>query len=86
VIELLAITDDGTPPAPPLRAVRAGRLSVVCVPAGEEQLTADALWRREALLEQLMEDRDVLPVRFGTRVTPTPARCTRSSAPARARA
>jgi hypothetical protein len=66
VIELLAITDSGAPPEPPLRAVRCGRLSAVCAPAEPGEVTADALWRREALLERLMEDRDLLPVRFGT--------------------
>ena len=69
MIELLAITDDDArPPEPPLRAVRCGRLSVVWAPATEGAVDADTLWRREAVLEQLMEDRDVLPVRFGTLV------------------
>jgi hypothetical protein len=66
VIELLAITDDATPPEPPLRAVRCDGLSVVCAPAREGEPDAEALWEREALLERLMEDRDLLPVRFGT--------------------
>jgi Gas vesicle synthesis protein GvpL/GvpF len=68
VIEMLAITDAGAPPEPPLRAVRCGRLSAVCAPAEPGEVTADALWRREALLERLMDDRDLLPVRFGTLV------------------
>jgi hypothetical protein len=68
VIELVAITDDPTPPGPPLRAVRSGALAVVYAPAEEEAVSPEALWRREALLEALMEDRDLLPVRFGTRV------------------
>jgi hypothetical protein len=70
VIELLAITDDATPPAPPLVAVHSGGLSALCAPAGDpdEPLSADALWRREAVIEELMETRDLLPVRYGTRV------------------
>ena len=69
MIELLAITDDATPPEPPLVAVRSGGLSVLCAPAEAEQpLTADALWRREAVIEELMAARDLLPVRYGTRV------------------
>lgn len=68
MIELLAITDDATPPEPPLMAVRSGGLSALCAPAEDEPVTADTLWRREAVLEGLMEDRDLLPVRFGTRV------------------
>jgi hypothetical protein len=68
VIELLAITDDPTPPRAPLRAVRGGGLSVLCAPAEQRELTAEALWRHEALLEELMEERDLLPVRFGTLV------------------
>jgi hypothetical protein len=68
VIELVAITDDPSPPGPPLRAVQSGELAVVYAPAEEEAVSAEALWRREALLEALMEDRDLLPVRFGTRV------------------
>ena len=70
MIELLAITDDATPPEPPLVAVSSGKLSALCAPAGDpdEQLTADALWRREAVIEELMATRDLLPVRYGTRV------------------
>ena len=68
MIELVAITDDPAPPGPPLRSVRSGELAVLYAPAGEEAVSAEALWRREALLEALMEDRDLLPVRFGTRV------------------
>jgi hypothetical protein len=41
---------------------------VLCAPAEDAVVTPAALWRREALLESLMEDRDLLPVRYGTRV------------------
>jgi hypothetical protein len=66
VIELLAITDDARPLEPPLRAVRCDGLSVVCAPATEGEIDAEALWAREATLERLMADRDLLPVRYGT--------------------
>jgi hypothetical protein len=69
VIELLAITDAPLPPPrPPVRAISGGGLSVLCAPAADppQEPTADALWRHEALIEELMEDRDLLPVRFGT--------------------
>ena len=68
MIELLAITDAAAEPEPPLRAVRSGALSVLCAPAVEHEVTAESLWRREALIEELMEERDLLPVRFGTLV------------------
>jgi hypothetical protein len=68
VIELVAITDNAAQPEPPLRAVQSGALAVLYAPAEEEAVSPEALWRREALLEALMEDRDLLPVRFGTRV------------------
>ena len=68
MIELLAITDDPAPAAPPLRVVPAAGLGVVVEPAGEGELDADALWRRESLLEELMRERALLPVRLGTRV------------------
>ena len=68
MIELLAITDDAAPAEPPLRIVRAGGLGVVVAPASEGEVDADALWRREALLEELMQQRALLPVRYGTLV------------------
>jgi len=78
VIELLAITDDATPPQPPLRLVPAGRVSVLVAPAGDTEIVraageepaadADALWQRESLLEELMRERALLPIRYGTRV------------------
>ena len=68
MIELVAITDDAAAPEPPLRAVRSGGLAVVYAPAEDDAASPDSLWRREALLEDLMEERDVLPVRYGTRV------------------
>jgi hypothetical protein len=67
VIELVAITDDATPPQPPLRAVRRSGLSVLYAPApAGEDPTPEMLWAREAMLEDLMAQRDLLPVRFGT--------------------
>jgi Gas vesicle synthesis protein GvpL/GvpF len=68
VIELYAITDDPAPPDPPLRAVPCDGLTALCAPAepAEREPTADALWHHEEIVEALMEDRDLLPVRFGT--------------------
>jgi hypothetical protein len=68
VIELYAITDDPAPPEPPLRAVRCGDLTALCAPAEDRGLTPQALWRYEEVVETLMEERDLLPVRFGTLV------------------
>jgi hypothetical protein len=67
VIELLAITDrDAAPPEPPLQAIECDGVSVLFAPAREGEPDAEVLWEREAMLERLMEDRDLLPVRFGT--------------------
>ena len=70
MIELYAITDHPTPPLPqvaPLRLVATGDLAAICAPAGEDGVSADALWRHEAVVEALMDERDLLPVRYGTR-------------------
>jgi hypothetical protein len=69
VIELFAITRADAPPPPDrLRAVPAGAgLAAVVAPVEDQQVNAEALWRHEELVEALMADRDVLPVRFGTR-------------------
>jgi hypothetical protein len=48
--------------------VASGELAVVCGPAGDEEVTPDALWRHEEVVEALMEGRDLLPVRYGTRL------------------
>jgi hypothetical protein len=68
VIELYAITDDPTPPEPPLRAIRCDGLTALCAPAEprDGEPTPDALWHHEEVVEALMEERDLLPVRFGT--------------------
>jgi hypothetical protein len=69
VITLYAITDHPTPPVPSLGAMRvvaSGDLAAVCGPVLEGEVTADALWHHERLVEALMDDRDVLPVRYGT--------------------
>jgi gas vesicle protein GvpL/GvpF len=71
VIELYAITDHPGPPLPdvaPLRLVAADGLAAVCAPAGDGAWSPEALWRHEAVVEALMEGRDLLPVRFGTRL------------------
>jgi hypothetical protein len=70
MIELYALTDDPAPPPSPLRAVRFDGLTALVAPAAEteEEVTPDVLWRHEEVVEALMEERDVLPVRFGTRL------------------
>lgn len=68
MIELLAITDDRAAPPPPLRIVPAGPVAVVVGPVPEGEVDAEAMWARESLLEDLMEERPLLPIRFGTRV------------------
>jgi Gas vesicle synthesis protein GvpL/GvpF len=68
VIELYAITDDPSPPAPPLRAVRSDGLTALCAPAERRGMTAEVLWRHEEVVEALMEERNLLPMRFGTLV------------------
>jgi hypothetical protein len=69
VIALYAITDHPTPPVPGLgemRVVASGDLAAVCGPVATGEVTADALWEHEQIVEALMDDRDVLPVRYGT--------------------
>jgi hypothetical protein len=66
VIELYAISDDAAPPAPPLRALSCDGLTAFVGPAEVAEVTPDVLWRHEEVVESLMEQRDLLPVRFGT--------------------
>lgn len=71
MIDLYAITDDPAPPLPKvasLRSVASHGLALVCAPASEAELSPEVLWRHEEVVETLMEDRDLLPVRFGTRL------------------
>ena len=69
MIELYAITDDPRPPDPPLRAVRSNNgLAVLYAPAERREVTSEALWRHEEVVEALMAERNLLPVRFGTLV------------------
>jgi Gas vesicle synthesis protein GvpL/GvpF len=68
MIELYAITDNPAPPEPPLRAVRSDGLTALCAPAERRELTPEVLWRHEAVVESLMAERDLLPLRFGTLV------------------
>jgi hypothetical protein len=69
LIELYAITEDPTPPDPPLRAVPSDGLIAICAPTERREVTPDTLWRHEELIEGLMEGRNLLPVRFGTLVS-----------------
>lgn len=71
MIELYAITDHPGPPMPdvaPLRTVASRGLAAVCAPVGEREFSPDQLWHYEQVVEALMEDRDLLPLRFGTRL------------------
>ena len=71
MIDLFAITDDPAPPLPtvaPLSAVASHGLALVCAPAAHVEVSPEVLWRHEEVVEALMEDRDLLPVRFGTRL------------------
>lgn len=66
MIKIYAITDDPLPPAAPVVALSCGRLVALCAPAESGDITPEALWRHEEVVESLMENRDLLPVRFGT--------------------
>jgi hypothetical protein len=71
VIELYAITDNPGPPLPDvagLRLVPFDGLAAVCTPASEAELSPETLWHHEDVVEALMADRDLLPVRYGTRL------------------
>ena len=71
MIELYAITDDPGPPLPDvagLRLVPFDGLAAVCTPASEAELSPETLWHHEEVVEALMADRDLLPVRYGTRL------------------
>lgn len=69
MIELYAITDNPGPPLPEVAALMAvpiDGLAAVCAPASESETSAETLWRHEEVVEALMADRDLLPVRYGT--------------------
>jgi hypothetical protein len=71
VIRLYAITAHPGPPLPestPLRRVAAGGLAAICGPGDGGEVTPEHLWRHEQVVESLMQDRDLLPVRYGTQV------------------
>lgn len=66
MIELYAITDDPAPPEAPLRAIPCDGLTAIGAPAEKREPTPAALWRHEGVVEALMEQRDLLPMRYGT--------------------
>lgn len=72
MITLYAITDHPAPTLPSpggTRVVAIADLAAVCGPAGTGDIvTAEALYEHERIVEALMDDRDVLPVRYGTRL------------------
>ena len=76
MIQLYAITDHPGPALPdvaPLKLVPSDGLAAVCAPAGSREITPEALWRHEEVVEALMRDRDLLPVRYGTHLESAPA-------------
>src|SRR5205807_1997448 len=79
VIELYAITAHPGPSLPdvaPLREVSSDGLSAVFTEAaGERSVTAERLWHHEHVVETLMDSRDLLPVRYGTRMPDEDAAC-----------
>ena len=72
MIELYAITDNPGPPlpelAPELRLVPFDGLAAVCTPASKAEGSPETLWHHDEVVEALMADRDLLPVRYGTRL------------------
>lgn len=66
MIELYAITGAPAPLAPGLSAIEHGGLAAICAPARDHEVSAEELWRREEVLESLMQECDLLPVRYGT--------------------
>jgi Gas vesicle synthesis protein GvpL/GvpF len=69
VITAYAVTAHPGPPLPgdpDLRLVPCDGLAAVCGSAEEEKPSADTLWRHEAVVEALMAERDVVPLRYGT--------------------
>lgn len=70
MIALYAIIDHPGPPLPEgmsLGLVARQDLAAVWAPADTVgEVTAETLWRHERVVEALMDDRDVLPVRYGT--------------------
>jgi hypothetical protein len=58
------------PPPPPLEGLREGALMAVFTRRAHAvgSPAPDALWAHERIVEQLMEDRAVLPMRFGSSV------------------
>ena len=72
MIEVYAIADHPGTPLPDgaagLRAVPVGRLAAICGAVQERDVSPDALWTHEEVVEGLMASRDLLPVRYGTRL------------------
>lgn len=68
MIDVLAISEAGARPDPPVVAIASDGVSVLCTPSAAAPPDAAALWHHEELLERLMQQRPLLPVRFGTRV------------------
>jgi hypothetical protein len=54
------------PAVAPLRTVASHALTAVYASVAARELSPDQLWHYEQVVEALMEDRDLLPLRFGT--------------------
>jgi len=62
-----AVIENGAgEPAPPLYAVRRGRVAAVVADRGVPEATPDALIAHEEVVEALMDPGPVLPMRFGS--------------------
>ena len=69
MIELYAITDSPPADLTGLTAVRGDGLYALCATvAADPEVNAGVLWQHEEVVERLMEQCDLLPVRYGTRV------------------
>jgi hypothetical protein len=54
------------PEAAGLTTVESSGLAALCSPARDGEVSAEALWRREEVIESLMQECDLLPVRYGS--------------------
>jgi hypothetical protein len=71
MIELYAVVDHPGPRLPTLARLRTAattRLAAIYAPADDGEISPERLWRHEEIVEALMQDRDLLPVRYGTRL------------------
>jgi hypothetical protein len=65
VIELYAITAAPPPAAHGLTSIEKDGLAALGAPARDQKVSTAELWRREEVIESLMRECDLLPVRYG---------------------